>query len=168
MLRQLLSATVCVWLLGSFAPPALAQGTNAPPGNSGVDQYLETVPEAGGNRSATGREGDRGLPARTVERLRAAGADGEAVANLVSSTGPTRAEREAGRQGKSRGGREGGNQSDPSGQHASAPSRSVPRNIAASAVGGSGPGGMGVLLPVLLAASAIGAAALVLLRRRQQ
>jgi hypothetical protein len=167
---MLLSAAVCALLLAALASAAVAQDTNAPPGNSGVDQYLETIPEAGGNRSATGREGDRGLPARTVERLRAAGADGEAVANLVASTGPTRAEREAsrtGRQGKSRGGRDGDSQTDPSGQP-SAPLRSVPQGIAASAVGGSGHGGMGVLLPVLLAASAISAAAFVLLRRRQQ
>jgi hypothetical protein len=162
MRRQfLLSVAICVGLLASLSSAALAQDTNAPPGNSGVDQYLETVPEAGGNRPTGDRKSAR-LPARTVKSLRKAGADGEAVANLVASSGPATAKRQPAR---SKGERK---QTSNTRSDATERPRKVPGTIAAPTLGGSGPGGMGVLLPVLLGLSTVGALLLVLRRRRSQ
>jgi hypothetical protein len=167
MRRSFLSAAVMLLpLVGALSPAALAQDTNAPPGNSGVDQYLETVPEAGGNRPAGERKGETRLPARTREQLKAAGADGEAIANLVGSTGPSRSERS---ERESKGGDQTGGGTSSSPSVADSPrARNAPGSIAAPTLGGSGTGGMGLLLPVLLALSALGAVLLGLRRRRQQ
>src|SRR4051794_3128072 len=70
-------------------PAALAQSSNAPPGNSGIDQYLESVPSSSGDRPSTGGGEDKqgsSLPPRTSARLRALGKDGEAVDRLSATT----------------------------------------------------------------------------------
>ena len=168
MRRQLLSVALCVGLLASCAPAALAQGTNAPPGNSGIDQYLETVPEAGGNRPRRDGDGASRLPARTVQRLKKAGADGKAVAELVASTGTARSGCQA--SPSERSGTKSGAKRDPgaSGGSSSPPSSSVPGTIAAPTVSGSGSGGLGIVLPLLLALSAFGAVFFALRRRDER
>jgi hypothetical protein len=168
MLRQMrrqfmLSVAICGALLAGLTSAAVAQDTNAPPGNSGIDQYLETVPDAGGNRPASNRNSSQ-LPARTVKRLKAAGSDGQAVANLVASTGGTAAKKPSAVTNKSERKPTGKTRADDT----AARPRKVPATIAAPTLGGSGRGGMGLLLPLLLGLSTVAALLLVLYRRRSQ
>jgi hypothetical protein len=163
MRRQfLLSAAICIGLLASLSSVALAQDFNAPPGNSGVDQYLETVPEAGGNRPASDRKPSQ-LPARTVKRLEEAGSDGRAVAKLVASSGLAKAKQlpapPKGSERKSAGEKRSKATEQP---------RAVPGTIAAPTLGGSADGGMGILLPLLLGLSTLAALLFLLYRRRSQ
>ena len=73
------------------ALPAQAAPANcvAPPGTSGIDQYCETVPAAGGDTGTRG--GGHGghplsssVPRRTAAGLRSAGSVGKAVLSLPS------------------------------------------------------------------------------------
>jgi hypothetical protein len=84
----------CIALLCCPAP-ALAKGpkTHAPPGNSGVDEYLEVVPDGGGNRPAGGLKGGgsgHGLSQKQRSALRSYGRDGRAVSRLAQQTAPQR------------------------------------------------------------------------------
>jgi hypothetical protein len=75
-----------VALLACSVPQATAQ--NAPPGNSEVDQYFETVPNGSGNvrpRRGEPGGGSPALSAATRRELERLGADGHAVADLVES-----------------------------------------------------------------------------------
>ena len=132
-----------------LAAPAgtLARGTLAPPGNSGIDEYLETIPKAGGNQPPR-RPGDgtgrAGLPPAQRGRLDRLGRDGRALAGLVESTGPRTVRR---RLPEATG--------------------SSPLDKAIDALGGSDDGdGLGMLLPAILLAALLGTVALVLKRRR--
>jgi hypothetical protein len=99
-MRHHLSALLCVFagLMVAVAPAAAQQPrSNAPPGLSGLDQYLEAVPEADGDRptGSVGRGGDgarsggrRGLSQPERERLAAQGQGGDALAELVNATAP--------------------------------------------------------------------------------
>jgi hypothetical protein len=71
---------------------AAAQTQNAPPGNSGVDEYLETVPSAGGNRPPhRGEHKPSGSTLSPAARkaLESQGKDGQRVAAIVEATDPT-------------------------------------------------------------------------------
>jgi hypothetical protein len=96
-------------LCGALALPsaALAKSTTyAPPGNSGVDQYLETVPGSGGGHptggsgasssTGSGNSATAAIPAGTARRLASQGAAGRAVQRLVNSTAPQKATKPAG------------------------------------------------------------------------
>jgi hypothetical protein len=136
------------------APAALAQQKLAPPGNSAVDEYLETVPAAGGNQPSTGGGTPRTLNKDSREALAALGPDGKAALAAAEATAP------AAPSGRADGA--GGSAAPPE----PAGGESVPGAIA-RAVGGSGDaGGMGVWLPLLLTVSAAGAIALGVARRR--
>jgi hypothetical protein len=92
VLVRLLTAG-CIAVLCSPAPALARSGkTHAPPGNSGVDEYLEVVPEGGGNRPASGGGGRSAQPLSRKQQnaLRAYGRDGKAVARLARSTAPAR------------------------------------------------------------------------------
>lgn len=144
MQRVTMLLTVLIVGLG-FAVPAGAQQVNAPPGNAGVDEYLETVPEAGGNRPATRDSGGSRLSAGTRQRLAREGSDGRAAADLAARSGPQADEEE--------------------------PSAAVSRRNdglvrpIVRAAGGSDDA-MGLWLPILLALAAAAALAVVVLRRR--
>ena len=86
-------ATIALVLL-ALAWPAMAHAqapqTNAPPGNSAVDEYLETVPGATGNqRPRTPTQGgaseacSRAAERARLERL---GPDGKTLADAVDAT----------------------------------------------------------------------------------
>src|SRR5712692_5693301 len=74
--------------------PAQAAPTNcqAPPGTSGIDQYCETVPAAGGDQGTRGgghgggRLGDS-LPRHTAAALRHSGGAGKAILGLSTGSG---------------------------------------------------------------------------------
>jgi hypothetical protein len=177
---------IAIALVVALGVPASAQArvhTIAPPGNSGVGQYLETVPTAGGAQ-----------PSNTVHP----------VVGAVSKSGkPPGAGATGGGVGATGGGSgsAGGGAISPSTQRslaahgpagaaaaalarATAPvpaRRPDPEASAAASGGGSSPaasvlksltgstsgGGLGPLLPSLLVASVLGAAVLALLRRRR-
>jgi hypothetical protein len=125
----------------ALAAPAAAQGQIVPPGNSGVDQYQESVPGVGGNRpsgpnggSAAGTgaaSGQSRISPKTAQSLDKLGPDGKGTAAVAAATAP----------GPSQGSRSSGS------------------------IGDSGPG-MGVALPIILALALAGALAVVLMRRR--
>ena len=66
------------------ATPAAAQRCEAPPGTAAVEQYCETVLAAGGARGAgRGAAPAQPVPARTLRRLEASGAQGRQLSELL-------------------------------------------------------------------------------------
>jgi hypothetical protein len=135
-------------LVLALALPAVGVAQDVPPGNSGVDQYQESVPGVGGNRptggSGSGSETASGpaatggstsgspesrIPPNTVHKLDKQGPDGKATAAAAAAT---------------------------------APAPTPARDLGSS--NDSGPG-MGWVLPVILALTLAGALAFVLMRR---
>jgi len=136
-----------------FMPAAaVAQETNAPPGNSAIDEYLETVPSASGNtvpRPPAAGGGDSTLTPAQRARLERLGEDGRTLANVVEATSPRK----------------------PKEQTPLAGDAGVPDATGRSPLGevlsvAGGEGGMGVFLPAILLGSLLTAIALVVLRRR--
>jgi hypothetical protein len=69
-------------LLATAAPVAAQeQRCEAPPGRSGIEQYCESLPQAGGPEGG-GRDESSGVDRGTADRLRSAGPDGSAVLSL--------------------------------------------------------------------------------------
>ena len=94
-MTRALSLLVALALL-AVPSAAIAQQpqTNAPPGNSAIDEYLETVPGATGNRRPTPPGSGGGaatLPPAERARLERLGPDGKALADVVDATSPPRA-----------------------------------------------------------------------------
>ncbi len=148
--------------------PAAAQARRviAPPGTSGVDQYVEVVPSAEGNVPVNGGTGHGGaLPKATRQQLEASGSEGRAAASFAQSTGATPATRHHGGGGRSAhskgsaggaGGNRGGGSPPPIG----------PAVQSAAQSGAGGGGGLGAGLPIALGAIALIAGAAFLIRRR--
>lgn len=132
-------------------PAALAQTqeTNAPPGNSAIDEYLETVPNATGNaRPRSGDSPNALLTPTERARLERLGPDGKVLADAVDVTGPKR-ERSS-------------SKSEP----LTAQGRSPLGEVLDAATGDDGGTGMGAVLPAILLAALLGAIAIVVARRR--
>lgn len=144
---------ICGLLL--LLPGAASAAVCAPPGNSGVSQYVEVVPGAGCNHRTGGGSGSQGgsLPPGAASQLRSQGGAGAAVAQLVHATGT--APRSSTRHGA------GAGVNVPA-----SPGRSLLPALLHPVVSGSG-GGLGVLLPVILGAALMAALAAALLRRRR-
>lgn len=162
-MKSFFSALCAVVLVGVLAAPnALAQrncdsDTNAPPGNSEVDQYSETVPGPCGDRpvGSGGGSGDpSALPPGTASELEALGEDGRIAAALAQSGAP-------GRGGASG----GGSQGEQGGADADEGGSLLGGLFGALLGGGEGDSGMGVLLPLILL-SALVLAVIYGLRRR--
>jgi hypothetical protein len=144
-MRILLGLGAAVFLLVA-APLASAVPSTAPPGVSELDQYSETVLGAGGeNTIDPSRGGGEGVLSPSTERqLQQLGPDGQAAARLAQATAP-RGDPPAG----------GGD-----GESGSA------FGALTDAVTGAGDDGLGILLPLILAAVAAAGLLFVLLRRR--
>lgn len=147
--------TACLLLV---ATPAVAQQTLAPPGNSGVQQYLETVPGASGNHPVK-PGGKPVLPARVRRQLQSRGSDAKNLEALVNATAPQSAQQT----------------SKPStSSKSAAPTAGAERGDSGveafrRAVTESGDaGGMGILLPIVLGASTLLLALAAVLRRRRR
>jgi hypothetical protein len=144
------SAALIATLVLTLAPAAQADRVSAPPGNSGVDQYFETVPTATGNRppGEAGKSGNPLVSARTQRQLARLGPNGRTAAALAQRTAPTPSRTPVARSATGGGG----------------------SSLAAilHAIGGGDSGGMGLLLPAILIASAVGAGGIAILRRRQR
>src|SRR5438270_1223913 len=169
-IRTLILATALFMLA---AAPASAHHPRriVPPGNSGASQYAESVPTASGNQPTSslpggggsqgggGGQGGSGGPggsavsSATVHALSAQGAAGTAAATLALATAPSRASSPAGarhRGGPGSGVTATGGQQQVTGASVGAPSAA---GSLVKALTGSSSGGLGLLLPVLLAAS---------------
>jgi hypothetical protein len=170
-----------------LATPAWAQARVhpiAPPGNSGVSQYLETVPTAGGSQptntvhpraggvvaggsggpGSTGGNGGAGavvtIAPSTRRTLAGQGPDGVAAAALAQATAPRGASSHA----VAGGAAAASSAPVASTDDGSSPTASVFKALTGST--GSG-GGVGALLPIVLLGSVLAAAGLGLTRRRR-
>lgn len=149
MTRALTMLVALVLLAAPAVAPAQQPLTNAPPGNSAIDEYLETVPGATGNQvpRRPGTGGHVLTPAQR-KRLEALGPDGKALADVVDATAPPPAKP--------------GQKIDLD----DAKGRSPVSAVIEAATGSNGGAGMGVFLPIILLASLVGTIVLVVLRRR--
>lgn len=166
MTRRALAPIAIVLALG--APPAAAQQSNAPPGNSGIDQYLETVPDSTGSRPT--RRGDGADPAvgapvlTNAQRrsLSAHGEDGRAALALAERYGVQRRERRDNRRPVDGGaGVAGGTSAETSS------GRSAIDSLVRAVVPSSDSGGLGPLLPTILVATTTLAVCAAVTRRRR-
>ena len=169
LLRQILLLTGMALALG--LPAAAGAQTTVPPGNSGANQYTETLPGAGGNEPTSdighGKNDSpqKALGKKHADRLESLGPAGQATANLAAKGAPVPAGTQAHGHHRAKGGAGGGNNS-----------RTPPANPGGSSGAGqifhqlvgsdSGSEGMGALLPLLIGVAALSAAAFVAIRRR--
>ena len=91
-------------LVLALALPAAAVAQDVPPGNSGIDQYQESVPGVGGNQpteggsgsgpgtaatgGSTAPSGESRISPSTVRKLDKQGPDGKATAAAAAATAP--------------------------------------------------------------------------------
>ena len=165
---------------------ATAQGShNAPPGNSSIDQYFESVPSADGSSTTTrpgeggatapgvpgtggeggggsGSGGSAGIDSKIEKRLAAQGADGRAVESFTRATRPGAAPGGPGTPENANGDR-----GAVAGVAAADRGKGTISSVIETATQGSSNGGMGAALPFLIALALMGAVAAVLLRRRR-
>jgi hypothetical protein len=173
-----------------LATPAWAQArvhTIAPPGNSGVSQYLETIPTAGGGQptntvhpraggvgaggsggpGSTGGNGGSGavvnIAPSTQRALAKKGPDGVAAAALAQATAPRGASSRRASSHTSAGAAAAFSVPAASTGDGSSPTSSVFKAL----TGSTGGGGAGPLLPIVLIGSVLAAAGLGLSRRRR-
>ena len=144
-------AALAALALAALAAPAGAQ-TVAPPGNSGVDQYFEVVPSAGGDAHPTGER--RVLPQSVSSGLASQGAAGRRTQRVIEQTAPPPVHVKPRK-------RERPQEVRPAPRPDSTISSAVK-----SLSGEQDAGGMGLLLPALLVASSMFLVLLALRRRR--
>src|SRR4051794_20747023 len=86
-MRSIVAPVICLFL--ACCPSAVATSVHAPPGNSGVDEYFETVPGPGGNQApGAGHQGGSRLPAAVRRQLEGRGAEGKAALKLAGTAAP--------------------------------------------------------------------------------
>jgi hypothetical protein len=164
-----------------MVPPPGAWGTpgTVPPGAAGANQYMETLPGPGGNEPTTGHSGNQhGSEARNpgrvlgkanAQKLEELGPEGVAAAHLAAESAPTAA---GGKRPDSNQGTKGGQSKSPvsgesAGRHeSSGTGSSAVGQVVGQLSGSSNSGGIGLLLPVLIAMTVVGAAAYLLGRHR--
>jgi hypothetical protein len=170
--------TAVLGVLLSLIVPAgagAAVRTIAPPGNSGVSQYQEDVPTAKGNRpsntitpgttngpgpsSGSGSSSGAGssssggsLSSSTLRALDRQGSAGRGAAALAQATAP---------------GQGGASRPTGIGRDSQEPGSSPASSLVKALTGSSNGGGLGALLPIILAVTLVAATALALLRRRR-
>jgi hypothetical protein len=159
-------------LLAVLALPAPAGAANfIPPGNSGVDQYRESIPDAGGSGTVPRHRGGRhnaAVSPGTRSQLNALGSEGRRPAEAADTTAPAGVGETSAKAGRKQatdqpaGALSGSTTVEDTGSGDS-PLSTLTRVLTT----GSGSGkGLGVALPLLLAAGVFMAAGLVLRRRR--
>jgi hypothetical protein len=167
--------TVAIAALLVVSANAGATQTVVPPGHAGGNQYVETIPGAGGEDATAPVQGgtigggggkpggpDRGGPSvtealgtETAHRFEQAGKAGKRTANLAAATGPSR---KAGAAGSYAGATNG--------QAGSTSGESPLQQILGHLTGAESDDGMGLLMPLLIAMTAILAVGFLLGRRR--
>ena len=176
MTRALLLVLVLALTVPAAARAQSSQ-TTAPPGNSGIDEYLETVPAARGNTRPGQAGRDRALTAAQRARLERLGSDGQTLANAVDAAAPTPKPNTPDRLPavKAPDAGAGSPAVDVSDAGAGSPAvelsgtagRSPAAQLRDVATGGDSGNGMGLALPAILLAALVAAVVLVLLRRRE-
>jgi hypothetical protein len=140
-----------------------APHTNAPPGNSGVDEYLEAIPNPTGSQPARHLSQQGGsastLPHAVAQKLNALGADGRAVAGLVAATAPKQTSEQPSASTST------GQPTGSAAPQTAPPSGGAPAIGKAAADTVDGGGGLGLLLPIAIGAILLGAIAARLFRR---
>ncbi len=184
---------VLIASIAALALPSSALAVKcAPPGNSGVDQYYETVPgpSCNGPPGGSGHHHGHHLPGSTGRRLAAQGATGQAVAQLVANTSPigtagSGASSASGSGAASNASAAGSNGTGGSGSAGAATGRqpatgtepTAPavngRNLISALLhpiltGASNAGGTGVLLPIFLAGALVLMLVGLVVRRRRR
>lgn len=152
------SAVIISCVLGAILALALPGGALAGPA---LDQYIETVPSAGGDKPSKSSGGSGGgtssVPAPQLQALQASGDDGAAAAAAVEATAPRV------KKAKGNGNAGSGNGEETSAfvleENGEAP---IPAVLSTVAGGGSG----GIALPVVLLAVLLAGVALAVLKRR--
>jgi hypothetical protein len=153
-----------------WAPASMAATKAVPPGLSGANQYSETLAGPGGNTRATELGEDGGRPQTPAQKLGAEnardledlGPEGRLAAELAAKTTP-RPRGEDGQKTRRHSKNIGAAQSS-GGSGGSSGLDQVLGQI--TGTGGSNSGGMSWLLPLLIGASILTAAAYLLGRRR--
>lgn len=149
------------------APVAQAQGGDeptyaAPPGTSGLDQYSESIPTAGGNTGSGDAAPPAGGPLTSAQGEPPPSARGGATAQRFESFTQATAPRRSVPPPKTRRDRQGNDASPARPKIEAAPEASLPRALLGDVVDG----GMGSLLPLLLGSVALGGIAYAGLRHR--
>jgi hypothetical protein len=166
-MRWMRRALVVIACAVSLALPGQAFAlVLAPPGHAGANQYFETIPTSAGNAAPPGSVRGSGSGTATNQalsglgqgsgtdaKLARLGKDGQAAAALAASTAPSAVSGATGAKGKSLT------------ATASAPSGSVVSGLS-HALTGAGSGGLGLLLPMLLATGLIAAVGIAVARLR--
>jgi hypothetical protein len=138
--------------------------TRNPAGNSESEQYGETVPGACGNKVPGGGAGSPGTASpATQHELQSLGPAGRATATLAQATSP--GGKALQRAVRSSGGESGGSAAVPAGKGEGTSLGSLLAALSRALTGDSS-GGVGILLPLVLAAVAAGGIAIALRRRR--
>jgi hypothetical protein len=169
--KRFVTAIMVLALTVPAAASAAAKhpATLAPPGNSAVTQYLETVPTAAGSKPPppSGGQPSSGLSAGQRAALNRLGPDGKLLATVVAATAQPADHSSAARPSAPRPTGAPGVSGDPgvSGGRASSP-RALPGNgeaapsavssILAAATGRDTGGGVGILLPLGMLAVVLG------------
>jgi hypothetical protein len=173
---QMRVTPLSVLVLLAFSSPALAKGPSPfPSGNSAGGQYREVIPTADGGRPSSGVGPGRGsssaVSPSTAKSLARLGPAGPATAALARATAPTEAQGVSPHRGASR---YGANPSRGSPGHRHerpsnlrAPAGGPPASQLVKAVSGSD-SGMGVLLPIILGATALVAITMGVFTRRRR
>jgi hypothetical protein len=174
LIRSVLAVLVSSALL--WSPAAFAK-QYAPPGKAGTSEYAEDIPTAGGNAKTPAMGGGNKTSAQIdhlgagkegLRKLAKLGATGAAAAQFAQQTAPATAKATS-----TAAPPRAGTKTHP---HPS-PVVSQQRTLTASGgsamtalgriIGGSDTGGIGIFLPLLLVAGALGAAALAAFRTRR-
>ena len=162
LMRLLITVLASAFLL--LPAGAGAQETNAPPGNAGIGEYVESVPAAGGNRTVDpNRGGNDGISAETRGELEAAGTDGKLAADLASGGTPRDGRATGGSSGSGSGSSSGGGVSTLPDESAESPVSAV---VEAVTGGSASDSGLGPMLPILLLLALGGMVAVAVARRR--
>jgi len=131
--------------------PAVASAqttTNAPPGNSGISQYLEVVPAASGGKPT---KDIREHNVKTPPALQRAGRDGQRLAAIAAGTSPApAAQHQTKAKPHRKRARHTTTQRDDSSQKALAAA------FTGTGTGGSGGLGIPLIVPMLLSAVVVG------------
>ncbi len=182
---RLVCGLVAAIAIALLPPAAIAQPV-VPPGNSAVNQYTETFPTAGGGAPAKDkgkRHPAKVLGAQTTRQLDAQGAQGRAAAAVATETAPapvvtspqTKAaigrtkdhpETKGARHGEGHKGNKavtGATGSQPGGPSGS----SGLGEVIVQATGSSSTGQMGLLLPLVIAATVVWSLAYLWRRKRR-
>ena len=151
-MSRLLGMFVVVVVLIVPSAAAAQDRTVAPPGNSAVDEYLETVPNATGNARprppGSANAPNSALTQQQRARLERLGADGKALADAVDATASATIA------------------SPKKAVPPAADGRSPLSEVLDAAAGRDGGAGMGIVLPAILLATLLGIIALLVARRR--